>query len=83
MCRVAGWMLCALAVTSVASAADVQVSWSGRLLDSAGAPLNGPVTAEIRLYAVDEGGVPTYSEPFVLDAQDGFCLLYTSPSPRD
>lgn len=72
MCRVAGWMLCGLAVSSVASAADVQVSWSGRLLDSAGAPLNGPVTAEIRLYAVDEGGVPTYSEPFVLDAQDGF-----------
>ena len=64
-------LLLALCATPVAEAAEVQLSWSGRVLDATGEPITGGVTAELRLYRAPTGGTAVYSEELPLQVTDG------------
>ncbi|MCP4227890.1 MAG: hypothetical protein GY773_31475, partial [Actinomycetia bacterium] len=63
-----------------ALAADIQLTWSGRVLDAAGDPVNGLQPSEVRLYNVDEGGSPFYTEAIGLDAADGYVSVVLGAS---
>jgi hypothetical protein len=56
-----------------ASAADVQVLHSGRLLSAAGQPIDGAVDLDVALFSSASGGSPVFDDLFDdLSIQDGY-----------
>lgn len=65
---------------SLAQAADIQLTWSARLTDTTGTPINGSQDIEVHIYDAASGGTSLYSESLTLDAQQGYvsAILGTS-----
>lgn len=88
--RVVGHCLRMLVLALVAAPAFAQVpqdtTFTGRLVDGAGAPLIGPVDLELRIFDAETAGTQLYSEQHLgtsLDPTGGFSVqlgLGTSPS---
>jgi hypothetical protein len=62
------WLL-AIATTWAQS---IEIPWTARLLRPEGAPFQGPVAVELRLYPDPTGVIPRWTELFNLSAEDGF-----------
>ena len=70
------FLLSALFAVATAQAADVQVTHTGRLLDSVGAPVSGSEDLTVALYASDAAETPLWSDTFVeVDVEQGFFAL--------
>jgi len=88
--RYSGLWLAIPALALLAAAAVAQVphdmTYTGRLVDSGGSPLTGPVDLELRIFDAEFSGTQLYSEEHlgvVLDATGGFTVqlgMGTSPS---
>ena len=65
------WLFAALLLSSVASAADVELFHQGRLLDSSGAPVSGDQQFSFTLYGQAIGGTPNWSETQSITVTNG------------
>jgi hypothetical protein len=61
ICRVCVFLLLLVASARGAGASATPLSYGGRLVDALGAPLTGPVTLEVRLYAAGEAQTPVWT----------------------
>jgi hypothetical protein len=64
-----------LALVSPALAAPVQLAHQARLVDAAGAPLNGAVSIRASLWDAAEGGAERWAEGHSTTAADGYVAL--------
>lgn len=71
--------LCAAA----AHAAPVQLHHQARLLDAVGAPLSGPHSLSVGLYADGSTTTALWSETIAVDAADGYVSLILGADPDD
>lgn len=55
-----------------ASAVPLQLAQQGRLIDSAGAPLDGAYPLDVFLYAVPAGGTAVWSDSLTVNFDDGY-----------
>jgi len=65
-----GLTLCFLAAGAAAANVPNDIHYQGRLTDSVGAPLAGPVHIELRVYEILFGGAPLYAEEHAAVALD-------------
>jgi hypothetical protein len=56
-------------------AAPVELTWQARLTDSGGAPVDGPVPIEVRLYGSASGTDVRWQDDFAANFADGFVSL--------
>lgn len=61
-----------LGMGSVAAAAPVSLTHSGRLLDASGVAINGEIPVEVRLFNAPAGGSLTWSETYTVDLEGGY-----------
>jgi hypothetical protein len=68
-----------------AVAAPLEIESSGRLLDAAGAPVNGDRSVGFSLYDAETGGNLLWSDTFTLSVQDGYytARLGSGPVPLE
>jgi hypothetical protein len=75
------WIV-ALALT--ASAADVELNYTGRVVDALGTPVTGSHTVRVGLYDVASGGAPLWTAPFATTLEGGYfnVVLATGDGPN-
>jgi hypothetical protein len=57
---------------AVAAAADVQLSWQGRLVGSDGSPLDGTTSLRVDLYPTSSSSTSGWGDTFSVPVDDGF-----------
>jgi hypothetical protein len=80
----AGWIAVFLGLATRASAVPLTFDHQGRVLDPAGAPVDGTTSLGFALYATPTGGAPLWSETQSVPVSDGYyqaLLGATTPIP--
>lgn len=73
-----------LCSSTVALAAPVEMSYSGRVLDNLGEPIDGSTPITVSLYTAASGGSAFWTQDYTPDLQDGFfTVALTTDSAGD